>query len=145
MVPVRFIAEAFRRLRLQSSSEAPHIRLGREGEDIAARHLRQCGYKILRRNFRAPHGGEVDLVCRHGKELVFVEVKTRSSEEFGRPFDAVDQKKRRLIIRGAMKWLRMLEMPDITFRFDVVEVLTAPPGEVRVIENAFQLPDSYSY
>ena len=107
MAPVRFIAEAFRRLRKQSSSEAPHILLGREGEDIAARHLRACGYKILRRNFRAPHGGEVDIVCRHGKELVFVEVKTRSSEEFGRPFDAVDQKKRRLIIRGAMKWLRM--------------------------------------
>jgi len=145
MVPVRFIAEAFRRLRNPNSSEAPHIRLGREGEEIAARQLQKCGYKILRRNFRAPRGGEVDLVCRHGKELVFVEVKTRSSEEFGRPFDAVDQKKRRLIIRGAMRWLRLLDMPDITFRFDVVEVLTAPPGEVRIIENAFQLPDDYSY
>ena len=145
MAPVRFIAEVFRRLRNRSSSEAPHIRLGREGEDIAARHLRRSGYKVLRRNFRAPHGGEVDIVCRHGRELVFVEVKTRSSEEFGRPFDAVDQKKRRLIIRGAMKWLRLLDMPDITFRFDVVEVLTAPPGEVRIIENAFQLPDNYSY
>ena len=145
MAPVRFIAEVFRRLRNRSSSEAPHILLGREGEDIAARHLRRSGYKILRRNFRAPHGGEVDIVCRHGRELVFVEVKTRSSEEFGRPFDAVDQKKRRLIIRGAMKWLRLLDMPDITFRFDVVEVLTAPPGEVRIIENAFQLPDNYSY
>ena len=145
MAPVRFIAEAFRRLRKQSSSEAPHIRLGREGEKIAAQHLRGCGYKILRKNFRAPHGGEVDLVCRHGNELVFVEVKTRSTEEFGRPFAAVDQKKRRLITRGAMKWLRMLDMPDITFRFDVVEVLTAPPGEVRIIENAFQLPDDYSY
>lgn len=145
MVPVRFIAEVFRRLRNQSSSEAPHIRLGREGEDVAARHLQKNGCKILRRNFRAPHGGEVDIVCRHGKELVFVEVKTRSSEEFGRPFDAVNQKKRRLIIRGAMKWLHMLDMPDITFRFDVVEVLTGPPIEVRIIENAFQLPDDYSY
>ena len=145
MAPVRFIAEAFRRLRTQNVAEAPHLRLGREGEDIAARHLRAHGYKILRRNFRAPHGGEVDLVCRHGKELVFVEVKTRSSEEFGRPFDAVDQKKRRLIIRGAMKGLRLLDMPDITFRFDVVEVLTTPPAEVRILENAFQLPDDYAY
>lgn len=145
MAPARFIAEVFRRLRKPHSSEAAHIRLGREGELLAARHLRRQGYKILRRNFRAPHGGEVDLVCRHGKELVFVEVKTRSSEEFGRPLDAVDQKKRRLIIRGAMKWLRLLDMPDITFRFDVVEVLTEPPGEIRIIENAFQLPDDYSY
>jgi len=145
MAPVRFIAEVFRRLRKPSSSEAPHIRLGRQGEEIAAGHLRRSGYKILRKNFRAPKGGEVDLVCRHGKELVFVEVKTRSTEDFGRPFDAVDQKKRRLIIRGAMKWLRLLEMPDITFRFDVVEVLTGPEGGVRIIENAFQLPDNYSY
>ncbi len=145
MALVRFIAEVFRRLRNPGSAEAPHIRLGREGEDTAVRHLRKSGYKVLRRNFRAPHGGEVDIVCRHGNELVFVEVKTRSSEEFGRPFDAVDQKKRRLILRGAMKWLRLLDMPDITFRFDVVEVLTAPPGEVRIIENAFQLPDNYSY
>lgn len=145
MAPVRFIAEAFRRSRNPSSSEAPHIRLGREGEGIAARHLRERGYKILRKNFRAPHGGEVDLVCRHGDVLVFAEVKTRATEEFGRPLAAVDRKKRRLIIRGAMKWLRMLDMPDITFRFDVVEVLADPPGEVRVIENAFQLPDDYSY
>ncbi|MFZ4774829.1 MAG: YraN family protein [Terrimicrobiaceae bacterium] len=132
-------------MRKPSSSEAPHIRLGRQGEAIAARHLRGRGYKILRKNFRAPKGGEVDIVCRHGRELVFVEVKTRSTEEFGRPFDAVNQKKRRLIIRGAMKWLRLLEMPDITFRFDVVEVLTGPAGEVRIIENAFQLPDDYAY
>lgn len=145
MALVPFIAEAFRRLPKPNSSEAPHIRLGRAGEEIAARYLRKCGYKILRKNFRAPHGGEVDLVCRHGKELVFVEVKTRSSEDFGRPFEAVNQKKRRLIIRGAMKWLRMLDMPDITFRFDIVEVVTFPSAEVRIIENAFQLPDDYSY
>jgi putative endonuclease len=143
MAPVRFIAAVLRRLRKPASSEAAHIRLGREGEDAAVRHLRAHGYKILRRNFRAPHGGEVDIVCRHRNELVFVEVKTRSDEAFGRPFEAVDAKKRRLIIRGAMKWLRLLDMPDITFRFDVVEVVL--DEEIRVLENAFQLPDNYSY
>ncbi|MEI6034479.1 MAG: YraN family protein [Verrucomicrobiae bacterium] len=132
-------------MRKPASAEASHIRLGREGEDAAARHLRRNGYKILRRNFRAPHGGEVDLVCRHADDLVFVEVKTRSGENFGRPIEAVNAKKRRLIIRGAMKWLRLLDMPDITFRFDVVEVVTFPDVEIRIIENAFQLPDSYSY
>lgn len=111
------------------------------------RELRRTGYRILRRNFRGPKGGEIDIVCRdraHG-ELVFVEVKTRANEDFGRPLDAVDAKKRRLIIRGAMAWLRLLDMPDVTFRFDVIEVVTGPPAEVRHIENAFQLPDSYSY
>jgi putative endonuclease len=145
MAPLRFIAAALRRLRKPASSEAGHIRLGREGENHAVRHLRKIGYKILRRNFRAPHGGEVDIVCRHGNELVFVEVKTRSSENFGRPFEAVDRKKRQLIIRGAMKWLRLLGMPDVTFRFDVVEVVTCPAIDIQVLENAFQLPDNYSY
>ena len=126
--------------------KAPHLEMGRAGEELAAKYLRKNGHKILYRNFRASHGGEVDIVCRDRQhnELVFVEVKTRSSEEFGRPFDAVDQEKRRLILRGAMTWLKMLDMPDIVFRFDVIEVLM-PKEVIRHIANAFQLPENYSY
>jgi len=119
--------------------------LGRWGEENAARHLKRLGWKLLRRNFRAPGGGEVDLVCRHGDTLVFAEVKTRRSEEMGRPLDAVDGKKQRLIRQGALYWLRLLEMPDITFRFDVIEVLATDPVEIRVIESAFTLPDPLRY
>ena len=125
--------------------EAPHLALGRRGEKLAARHLRRYGYKVLFRNFRGAKGGEIDLVCRHGEVLVFVEVKTRSSEDFGRPMDAVDRKKRRRIVKGAMAWLRMLDLPDLTFRFDVVEVVMAEPPDIRVIENAFGLPSDYYY
>jgi putative endonuclease len=127
--------------------EAPHLVLGRQGEKAAADYLRRHGHKILYRNFRAPHGGEVDIVCRDKphNELVFVEVKTRTDEEFGRPFFAVNRKKRRLILRGAMTWLKMLDMPDITFRFDVVEVVMNVPPEIRHIENAFQMPRNYAY
>lgn len=100
---------------------------------------------MLYRNFRHGSGGEIDIVCRHGEALVFVEVKTRSSEDFGRPLDAVDRKKQWRIMRGAMTWLRMLDLPDLTFRFDVVEVLMPEPAEIRVIENAFHLPSSYYY
>jgi putative endonuclease len=126
--------------------EPPHLALGRTGEQLAAKYLRNHSHKVLYRNFRAPRGGEVDIVCRDKRhnELVFVEVKTRSSEEFGRPRDAVDRRKRRLILRGAMTWLKMLDMPDIVFRFDVVEVIL-PDEVVRHIENAFQLPEDYSY
>jgi putative endonuclease len=128
-------------------SDTPHLVLGRKGEQAAADYLRRHGHKILYRNFRAPHGGEVDLVCRDKphNELVFVEVKTRTDEEFGRPFAAVNRKKRRLILRGAMTWLKMLDMPDITFRFDVVEVVMGDPPEIRHLENAFQLPKNYAY
>jgi putative endonuclease len=122
-----------------------HLVLGAWGEDKAARHLRRLGWRILRRNFRAPGGGEVDLVCRDRDTLVFAEVKTRRCEEMGRPLDAVDRNKQRLIRQGALYWLRLLEMPDITFRFDVIEVLATDPVEIRVIESAFTLPDPLRY
>jgi len=112
---------------------------------VAVLHIRRKGWKILRRNFRAPGGGEVDLVCRDQEMLVFVEVKTRRSEELGRPLDAVDAKKQQLIRRGAMHWLRLLDMPDVNFRFDVIEVVATNPVEIRVIEGAFTLPDPLRY
>lgn len=118
--------------------------LGLLGEDLAARWLRKHGRRVLHRNFRAPHGGEVDIVCRHRDALVFVEVKTRTSDGHGRPADAVNPAKERLIQRGASEWLRLLGNPPIKFRFDIVEVLLID-GElprVNVIENAFQMPQS---
>ena len=72
-------------------------------------------------------------------------MKTRRSEEMGRPLDAVDRKKQQLIRRGGLYWLRLLNMPDITFRFDVIEVLATDPIEIRVIESAFTLPDPLRY
>jgi putative endonuclease len=141
------IFSAITRLFSRRPPEAPHLVLGRQGEDAAVDFLRRHRHKILYRNFRGPHGGEVDIVCRDRphNELVFVEVKTRTSEEFGRPYAAVDRKKRRLILRGAMVWLKMLDMPDITFRFDVIEIVMTSPPEIRHIENAFQMPKSYAY
>lgn len=102
---------------------------------------------MLYRNFRHRRGGEVDIVCRDCRsgELVFVEVKTRRTRDYGSPSHAVDAEKRRLIARGAMAWLRLLEWPDIRYRFDIVEVVThdgAAP-EVTIVENAFALPEPY--
>lgn len=115
--------------------------LGRHGERIAAQHLRKAGYRILYRNFRARKGGEVDIVCRHGNTLVFVEVKTRTREDYGRPIDAVDHKKRNLIRRGAMQWLKWMEDPEVPLRFDVVEIVVRNGRpEVNIVQNAFQ-PD----
>jgi putative endonuclease len=142
---VQFTEKVSRLWRRQNSGESDHIALGQHGEELAARFLWRHGHRVLYTNFRGPHGGEVDIVCRDKKhsELVFVEVKTRSSEAFGAPAEAVDQKKRRLIIRGAMQWLRMLDKPEITYRFDIVEVLIGPPLEIRHIENAFPIPANY--
>ncbi len=118
--------------------------LGRLGELHAARWLAARGRKVLYRNYRGQHRGEVDLVCRHGRVLTFVEVKTRGGDAFGRPADAVTPDKQRLVRRGAQDWLRRLGHPPIPIRFDIVEVLLVPGHlpRLNVIEDAFQLPDS---
>ena len=89
----------------------------------------------------------MDLVCRHSDTLVFVEVKTRSSLAFGRPHEAVDSAKERLIIDGALGWLRLLHHPDILIRFDIVEVIIEPGKrpQCTVLENAFTMPNHFVY
>jgi putative endonuclease len=116
------------------------LQLGAEGERLAARFLQRKGYKVLYRNFQSVHGGEVDLVCRVRKrpELVFVEVKTRSSESFGAPHEAVRSAQKRAIVRAAQEWLEMLDQPEVIARFDIVEIIAhAGRWEVRHLENAF--------
>src|SRR3954451_24642219 len=131
----------------RSSSKSGHLRRGVRGEKLACRYLKRSGYKILLRNFRGRSGGEIDVVCRDHDTLVFVEVKTRTREDFGRPLAAVDRDKRKRISRGALAWLRMLDNPDILFRFDVVEVVVADNTKPRVelIRNAFPLSKPYLY
>ena len=92
-------------------------------------------------------GGEIDLVAWQRETLVFVEVKTRTREDFGRPISAVDRAKQKRISRGALAWLRMLDNPDILFRFDVVEVIVADDAKPRIelIKNAFPLSKPYLY
>ncbi len=137
----------WRNLFSRSKGSSPHLERGARGEKIAGRFLRRYGYKILYRNFRARGGGEIDIVCRDGDALVFVEVKTRSRDDFGRPIEAVDPQKQMRISRGGLAWLRSLDNPDILFRFDVVEVLMPAEGEPRceLIQNAFELSRPYIY
>ncbi len=127
-------------------AQATDWELGAYGELLAAKALRKRGYRVLRQNFKAPHGGEVDIVCRHGEFLVFVEVKTRRTETYGDPAEAVTLSKQRLIERGAMEWLRLLGMPEILFRFDVAEVrVIEGKAEVNIIADAFTLSERYTY
>src|SRR4051812_3729956 len=141
----RFAARSFRSV--DPAQISPHA-LGALGERLAARHLKRNGYRVLYRNFKAPHGGEVDIVCRDKRRnaLVFVEVKTRRTLQFGNPGEAVNEEKRCLISRGALPWLRPLGNPDICFRFDIVEVVfEASEPRLHVIEDAFPLPEQYRY
>jgi putative endonuclease len=110
---------------------------------MAAHYLKKQGFRVLYKNFRSPAGGEIDLVCRDCRQdcLVFVEVKRRQSHRFGPPSLAVQNSKQHLIVRGAFAWLRLLGSPQISCRFDIVEIIGEKP-EIRHIQDAFPLPAS---
>ena len=110
--------------------------IGRAGEEAAVRYLEQQGYTILERNFRL-RTGEVDIIARDREYLVFIEVKTRTNNAFGSPFEAVDQSKQQRIARTALAYLagQAREMP---VRFDVVAVFAAGDAvRVELLRNAF--------
>ena len=119
---------------------------GRWGEAQAARYLRRHGLKVLGQRVRVGRRDEIDIVARDGKALVFVEVKTRASEHFGRPLAAVDRRKRQVTGRAAVRYLRRLKRPDVPFRFDVVEVIgtpRTPDVRIRHVANAYGLDRRY--
>lgn len=123
----------------ESSPAAPltHAR-GDLGEQAARAFLKKKGLKFLTANF-AGRRGEIDLVFRDGDCLVFVEVKTRSSETWTRPSRAVDARKQLAMRRTAAEYIQLLPDPYVKHRFDIVEVLL-DGGEVREIRhlaNAF--------
>jgi putative endonuclease len=127
-------------------SKPLHLRYGELGERAAKRHLQRKGLKFLTANFRTDRG-EIDLVCRDQDCLVFIEVKTRSSEEWARPAAAVDKERRGRLTRAALDYLRLLKNPMVKIRFDIVEVLLhdSQVREVRHLPNAFAMERPYRY
>ena len=113
---------------------------GKSGEEIAASHLIAEGYKILARNYRFRRY-EIDIVARKEDTLVFVEVKTRSSQRFGHPVLSVTVPKTRRILEAASAYLEREKLFQLQVRFDVITLLfikSAPP-RIEHIENAFQM------
>ena len=117
--------------------------LGRYGERVAAAWLRAQRCAILARNYRnkrrGRRTGEVDIIAREERLLLFIEVKTRREDSKIRPLDAVDKDKQRLIERGANDWLRRLGTRQLPWRFDVIEVFVdeGKPPRVNRVRNAF--------
>ncbi len=114
--------------------------IGQAKEECAANYLIQKGYKIWERNFRLRRG-EIDIIANHGDQVIFVEVKMRTSEAFGQPFEAVTKKKQKTIIRLAEAYLVARGLhTDWNVRFDVISILEEEgcPPEIRHIEDAFR-------
>ena len=114
--------------------------LGKRGEDLACRELERLGYVILSRRFRT-RCGEIDIVARDGRVLVFVEVKTRSGGRFGSPLESLTWHKRHRLIRMALSYMFLRHVSNTPCRFDVVGVKVEKSGatQFEVVRQAFVL------
>lgn len=124
----------------------PHLRTGIWGEKIAEKMLKEKGYRILGRRVRIGKKDELDIVARNSDTLVFVEVKTRRNEKFGRPVTAVTRNKKRYISRAAVRYIGRLRKHPEYIRFDIVEVVGEEGDKdpvIRHLENAFTLDRRY--
>lgn len=115
--------------------------VGNAGEAAACGALKNAGLTILERNWRRPTG-EIDIIARDRRTIVFVEVKTRSSLKFGRPSEAVGKAKQMHILRTAMLYMAEKGLEDAPVRFDIVEVL---PDSIRHLRAAFDATDMPEY
>jgi putative endonuclease len=114
---------------------------GRRGEDLAHRFLQQQGYTIVARNLKIRGARvELDIVARNGETIVFVEVKTRATDEFRTPDQAVDADKREHLIRAASAYLQAADAGWDRARFDIVNVLFEGRTRIEHIRDAFIPP-----
>ena len=112
---------------------AAHLKLGRRGEEAAARLLLAKGYTLLARNWRV-RAGELDIVARDGATLVFVEVKTLRRIGLYRPGDNLSPRQMRRNFRAALHYYRAIGKPELPGRFDLVEVIAGRWG-IRSIRH----------
>lgn len=127
-----------------SPPPAPKDRLGRAGEDAAAAFLRGLGYRILGQNLRTPVG-EVDILAVDGTTLVVIEVKTRRSDRYGHPLEAVDARRRRRLVRAVTYLLGRGLVRARDVRFDTIGLLWPDPSSPPRIdhrEGAFEAPEA---
>jgi putative endonuclease len=123
-----------------------HLRRGELGERAAKKFLQKQGLKFLAANFRSGRG-EIDLIFRDGDCLAFIEVKTRSSENWSRPAVAVNAERRRRLSQCALDYMRRLKNPAVKIRFDIVEVLlrNGEVQEIRHLPNTFAMSQPLRY
>ena len=116
-----------------------NLYLGRNGEDIAADFLKKSGYKILVKNYKT-RLGEIDIIAKDKDTLCFVEVKTRSSDRFGLPQEAVSGFKQRQLTRVALSFLKEKKLLEQKARFDVISIMCSDDsGGVNLIKDAFEI------
>lgn len=120
------------------------ISLGKLGENLAVTYLKKHRLKIIKQNYRQKTG-EIDIIAREKKTLVFVEVKTRRSTRYGQPLEAVTPKKQAQISRVALDYITRNKLSDQPVRFDVISILIVEnkKPEIEHLQNCFEAINTF--
>ena len=124
-----------------------NINIGKYGEDLACKYLETKGYKIKERNFRT-FLGEIDIISEYKGNIVFVEVKTRRSDKFGYPEEAINYNKQQKIIKNAFCYLAKYNLWENNYCFDVILISISNHKDIKRIKhirNAFYLDGKQRY
>lgn len=131
------MTDAARQLRQAHALNAT-VAVGRKGEDLAHRYLQSAGFKIISRNYRPSAGdAEVDIVARDGDITVFIEVKTRTTDEYGAPDRAIGTEKQKNIVRAARAYVARAGIGWHQVRFDIVSIVLSSPPSIIHQQDAF--------
>lgn len=109
--------------------------VGKIGEDIAQQYLKKQGWKILDKNFHYSRYAELDIVAKDGDTIVFVEVKTRSTTNFGHPFEAVNKTKLNNIFKAGLAWLKTTNESYKNYRIDVISLIGTENPKIEHLKN----------
>ena len=126
-------------LKVGGDMKSKQQKFGERGENLAVWYLKKNGYKIIEQNYRN-QAGEIDIIAKEKKTIVFVEVKTRRSIRYGSPKWAVTPKKQRKISMVALYYLKAIKQTDAKARFDVVAITSnRDEPRIEIVKNAFEL------
>ncbi len=113
-----------------------NVAKGKYGESLAKDYLISKGYVILDKNYRSKMG-EIDIVAKKGETLVFIEVKARTTIDYGYPFESVNRRKQEKILKSSLLYIRQKKLFDYQLRYDIIEIYLAKEVKINHIENAF--------
>ena len=125
------------RQRRQQQTLTQSAALGRRGGDLAHRYLQKNGYAVVARNYKPGADSEIDIVARRGDLVIFVEVKSRTSAEFGNPDRAINQEKQKHIVRAARTYVNRAAIEWNQVRFDTISVIFTDPPSILHQQDAF--------
>ena len=125
------------RQRRQQQTLTQSAALGRRGEDMAHRYLQRKGFTVVARNYKPGADSEIDIIARQGDLVIFVEVKSRTSAEFGSPDRAIDQEKQKHIVRAARAYVNRAAIEWNQVRFDTISVIFTDPPSIIHQQDAF--------